>query len=406
MRRSLASLALPAEDQEYSNGMMYKFLIANRGELIARCRAKVAERASPGTVGKELEHGITVFLDQVIKTLALEMTSDPMRSRKVSGRSGGGKPALSEIGESAAQHGRELLQQGFTVEEVVHDYGDLCQAITDLAFEQDAAISIDEFRTLNRCLDNAIANAVTEFGYQRDFVVADKQAHALNERLGFFAHELRNQLCTATLALSIIKDGSVGLTGATGGVLDRALVGLSNLIDRSLAEVRMTAGMPLQNRLFSVADFLAELKLSASLEADVRGCRLNVSDVDPLLALDVDRDLLLSAAGNLLQNAFKFSHPNSEVSLNAYAMADRVLIDVEDQCGGLPPGDAEKMFLAFTQGAEDRSGLGLGLSISRRSIEANGGILSVRNVPGSGCVFTIDLPRHSVSRSVLTPHTE
>lgn len=386
--------------------MMYKFLIANRGELIARCRAKVAERASPGTVGKELEHGITVFLDQVIKTLALEMTSDPMRSRKVSGRSGGGKPALSEIGESAAQHGRELLQQGFTVEEVVHDYGDLCQAITDLAFEQDAAISIDEFRTLNRCLDNAIANAVTEFGYQRDFVVADKQAHALNERLGFFAHELRNQLCTATLALSIIKDGSVGLTGATGGVLDRALVGLSNLIDRSLAEVRMTAGMPLQNRLFSVADFLAELKLSASLEADVRGCRLNVSDVDPLLALDVDRDLLLSAAGNLLQNAFKFSHPNSEVSLNAYAMADRVLIDVEDQCGGLPPGDAEKMFLAFTQGAEDRSGLGLGLSISRRSIEANGGILSVRNVPGSGCVFTIDLPRHSVSRSVLTPHTE
>ncbi|HEY5850290.1 MAG TPA: HAMP domain-containing sensor histidine kinase [Lysobacter sp.] len=376
--------------------MMYQFLIANRGPLIARCRAKVAEPAPAGTAGKELEHGITVFIDQVIRTLALETTSDPMQSRKVSGRSGGGKPALSEIGESAAQHGKELMQQGFTIEEVVHDYGDLCQAITDLAFEQEAAVSIDEFRTLNRCLDNAIANAVTEFGYQRDFVVADKQAHALNERLGFFAHELRNQLSTATLALSIIKDGSVGLTGATGGVLDRALVGLSNLIDRSLAEVRMTAGMPLQNRLFSVGTFLTELKLSASLEADVRGCKLNVSNVDPLLALDADRDLLLAAAGNLLQNAFKFSHPHSEVSLNAYAMADRILIDVEDQCGGLPPGDAEKMFQAFTQGAEDRSGLGLGLSISRRSIEANGGILSVRNIPGSGCVFTIDLPRHSV----------
>jgi hypothetical protein len=122
---------------------------------------------------------------------------------------------------------------------------------------------------------------VTEFGYQRDFVVADKQVNALNERLGFFAHELRNQLCTATLALSIIKMGKVGLTGATGGVLDRALVGLSNLIDRSLAEVRMTAGMPLQHRLFSVADFLAEIKLSASLEADVKGCILNVSQVDP-----------------------------------------------------------------------------------------------------------------------------
>ncbi len=294
------------------------------------------------------------------------------------------------------------MQHGFTVEEVVHDYGDLCQAITDLAFELGAEIGIDEFRILNRCLDNAIANAVTEFGYQRDILVTGQHAHALNERLGFLAHELRNQLATATLALSVIKRGDVGLSGATGGVLERSLVNLSNLIDRSLAEVRMTAGLPLQSRLFSVHDFLAEIKLSASLEANVRGCTLRVSEVDPLLAVDVDRDLLLSAAGNLLQNAFKFSHPHSEISLNAYAVADRVLIDVEDQCGGLPPGDAEKMFLPFTQGAQDRTGLGLGLPISRSSIEANFGVLSVRNIPGIGCVFTIDLPRHSLRGAPAT----
>ncbi|KWS03376.1 Two-component hybrid sensor and regulator [Lysobacter capsici AZ78] len=218
----------------------------------------------------------------------------------------------------------------------------------------------------------------------------------MNERLGFFAHELRNQLCTATLALSIIKEGNVGLSGATGGVLDRALLGLGNLIDRSLAEVRMQAGMPIQHRLFSLADFIAELKLSASLEAQVSGCTLTVSEVDPLLAVDVDRDLLLSAAGNLLQNAFKFTHPRSEVILNAYALADRILIDVQDHCGGLPPGLAEEMFVPFTQGAENRSGLGLGLSIARRSVEANSGTLSARNKPGSGCIFTIDLPRHSL----------
>ena len=375
--------------------MMHEFLTANRAELIARCRTKVAQRAPPGVLEKELEHGVTIFLEQLIKTLQVEQTSDPIRSRKVSGPSGGGKPALSEISESAALHGKELLQHGFTVEEVVHDYGDLCQSITDLAFERGVLIDIDEFRTLNRCLDNAIANAVTEFGYQRDFVVAGLQADALNERLGFFAHELRNLLCTATLALSIIKEGNVGLTGATGGVLDRALVGLANLIDRSLADVRMAAGMPVQSQLFSLVDFIAEIKLSASLEAKVRNCILTVSHVDPLLAVDADRDLLLSAAGNLLQNAFKFSHPLSEVSLNAYAVGDRILIDVEDRCGGLPP-DADKMFLPFTQVGADTSGLGLGLSISRRSVEANGGILSVRNVPGSGCVFTIDLPRHSV----------
>lgn len=382
--------------------MMHKFLIANRAELIARCRAKVAKRAPPGMCEEELQHGVTIFLDQLIKTLTMERTADSSRSRKISGRAGGGKPALSEISESAALHGKELLQHGFTVEEVVHDYGDLCQAITDLAFERGAAIGIDEFRTLNRCLDNAIATAVTEFSYQHDFVMAGLQADALNERLGFFAHELRNLLCTATLALSLIKEGHVGLSGATGGVLDRALIGLGNLIGRSLADVRATSAMQVQHRLFSLADFIAEIKLSATLEAQVRGCFLAVSRVDPSLAVDADRDLLLSATGNLLQNAFKFSHAHSEVTLNAYSVADRILIDVEDHCGGLPPGAAERMFHSFAQMGADTSGLGLGLSISRRSIEANHGVLSVRDVPGTGCVFTIDLPRHSLSAGSAT----
>lgn len=155
------------------------------------------------------------------------------------------------MGETATAHGRELLEHGYTVEELVHDYGDVCQAITDLAFEMDATIEVDDFRTLNRCLDNAIANAVTEFAYQRDLAAADRQTAALNERLGYFAHEVRNHLSNAVLALAAIRAGNVGLAGATGAVLDRSLVSLKNLIDRSLAEVRMTAGMPVQHTLFS-----------------------------------------------------------------------------------------------------------------------------------------------------------
>src|SRR5450631_565090 len=375
--------------------MMHKFLTTNRIELIRRCRSKVAKRPAQEATGDELEHGISLFLDQLIKTLRVEQTSHPKRSRKVSGPEDG-TPALSEIGEAAALHGRELLQHGFTVDQVVHDYGDLCQAITDLAYEKSAPIKIDEFRTLNRCLDNAIAIAVTEFSYQRDFMAADKQAHELNERLGFFAHELRNLINTATLALTAIKVGNVGLGGATGAVLDRSLVGLRNLIDKSLTEVRMTAGLSTQNHLFSLAEFIAEVRHSAALEAELRHCRLAVSEVDPRLAVDADRDLLFAAVGNLLQNAFKFTHRGSEVTLNAFASGDRILIDVEDHCGGLPPGDAERMFAPFVQGGVDRTGLGLGLSISRRSVEANAGILGVRDVPGVGCVFTIDLPRHAM----------
>ena len=134
--------------------------------------------------------------------------------------------------------------------------------------------------------------------------------------------------------------------------------------------------------------------LAAGLEAQVKHCVFTVSELDPLLAIDVGRDLLLSAVGNLLQNAFKLSHPHTEVTLNAYAVADRIRIDVDDRCGGLPPANAEKMFLPLTQSSDDKSGLGLGLSIARRSVEANEGILGVCNIPGIGCVFTIDRPRH------------
>ncbi|HEY4998725.1 MAG TPA: ATP-binding protein [Usitatibacter sp.] len=145
------------------------------------------------------------------------------------------------------------------------------------------------------------------------------------------------------------------------------------------------------------------MRLSASLEAQVRECAFAVSDVDPRLAVDADRDLLFSAVGNLLQNAFKFTNSHTEVTLSAYAAADRILIDVADHCGGLPAGDAQKMFMPFAQENEDRTGLGLGLSISRRSVEANEGTLGARDVPGVGCVFTISPPRHALPKLAAVP---
>jgi signal transduction histidine kinase len=94
--------------------------------------------------------------------------------------------------------------------------------------------------------------------------------------------------------------------------------------------------------------------------------------------------MLFSAVGNLLQNAFKFTRPGTEVSLKAYAAADRIRIDVEDHCGGLPPGAAEDLFLPFVQNGEDKSGMGLGLAICRRSVEANNGSLSPKAGPLPG----------------------
>jgi signal transduction histidine kinase len=375
--------------------MMHEFLSNNRDDLIERCRIKVAHRPARGATAQQLQNGVPLFLDQLIQTLRLEQTAEPMDSRKISGPAGG-QSSFSEIGNSASLHGRQLLELGFSVDQVVHDYGDLCQAITDLAFERDAPFQIDEFRTLNRCLDNAIADAVTEFSYQRDSVAADKYAAQMNERMGFFAHELRNFLQTATLAFGAAKTGNLSLSGATGSVLERSLDGLRDLIDDSLAEVRLTAGSATPPQLFSLADFIEEIKQAAGLAAQAHGCAFTVSDVNAKLAVRANRDLLFSALGNLLHNAFKFTHPDTEVTLDAYAVAERILIDVKDHCGGLSTDDVESMFEPFRQNGVDRTGLGLGLSIARRSVEASDGVLSVRDIPDTGCVFTISLPRHAL----------
>jgi signal transduction histidine kinase len=375
--------------------MMHEFLSNNRADLIERCREKVARRPARGATVRQLQNGVPLFLDQLIKTLRVEQTATPMNSRKISGPSGG-EPTFSEIGISAAQHGRQLLELGFSVDQVVHDYGDLCQAITDLAFERDAPFQVDEFRTLNRCLDNAIADAVTEFSYQQDSDSANKNAVEVNERLRYFAHELRNFVQAATLAFTAAKTGNISLSGATGSVLERSLAGLSDLIDHSLAQVRLTAGSETPPQKFSLAEFIGKIELAASLAARAHGCSFTVSHVDKELAVRVNRDLLFSALGNLLQNAFKFTHVDTEVTLDAYAVADRIIIDVKDHCGGLSAADVETMFQSPSQDSVDRTGLGLGLSIVLRNVEACKGNLSVRDIPDTGCVFTISLPRYAM----------
>lgn len=381
--------------------MLHEFLSNNRDELALRCIKKVAARSRNGASAEQLSNGIPVFFEQLVRTLEVEQTDAPMESREISGPSGGGVKIPSEMGDTASRHGKELRGMGFTVDEVVQTYGDLCQAITDLAFERDAPISVDEFRTLNRCLDNAIANAVTEFTYINTSLANVKHNLEMSQQLGYFAHELRNYLGTATLAFAAAKAGNLNLNGATGNVLERALFGLRKLIDNSLADVRIAVGGNVLKGTCSLAAFITEVKNAAMLDADSRGCLLTVPEVDPELAMDVDRDLLSGAVGNLLQNAFKFTKPNTEVTLRAYAAANKIRIDVADHCGGLEPGAAARMFTPFTQRNVDKSGLGLGLTITLRSVESNGGSLSVHDKPGIGCVFTIELPRHALPEIAL-----
>ncbi len=357
--------------------MLHEFITVNREEIIKRCRGKVATRSVPPPTAAEIDHGVPVFLDQLVEALRLGLTSSP------------------DIGRSAVQHGHDLLLQGFTVSQVVHDYGDVCQAITELAVEMNAPISTDDFRMLNRCLDDAIAGAVTEYGRERNQSTLEGETARGSERLGFFTHELRNLINTAIIAFEVMKTGNVGVAGSTGAVLDRSLAALRALVGRSLAEVRLTQAAQ-SREPFLVSGFIEELAPAARLEANARSIRLTVMPVEDGVAIEADRQVLASVVQNLLQNAFKFTRPRSSVTLRVSASAERVLIEVQDECGGLPDGDVNGLFRPYRQRSADRTGLGLGLAYCRWGAEANSGRIYARNLPERGCVVIIDLPRHPV----------
>lgn len=355
--------------------MLHEFLESKRGHIIARAKLKVAARAVPRATEAELREGIPLFFDQLIDILKRSaLPTDAMNA-------------------SARKHGHEMLRLGFSVGQVVHDYGDVCQAVTEIAFELDAQISVDEFHTLNRCLDDAIAQAVTEYTRLREQSLTDRST----ERLGALAHELRNSLSTAVLSFSLLKAGTVPINGSTGALLDRSLKGLTGLIDRSLAEVRLES-IALRREKILVAEFVEELEIAAILQAKASGHQLTVQKVEYGVFIEADRQLLAAAIVNLLQNAFKFSRPGGHVQLRTRATADLVFFDVEDECGGLHPAQVETFFRPFQQRASDRSGLGLGLSISQKAAHLSGGEIRVQNRPDVGCVVTVELPRAGLAR--------
>jgi signal transduction histidine kinase len=351
--------------------MLATFIRAHRDALIARTRTAVAKRLAPRPTERELTSGVPLFLDQLAETLRRPVSS--LKS--------------DTIERSAAVHGAALLNLGYTVAQVVHDYGDICQAITELADAAAAPITTDEFHTLNRCLDNAIAGAVTEYTRLRERSMADGEM----ERSGVLAHELRNRLSAGQIAFQTIQRGRAPVGGSVAAVLARSLAGMKAIINRALVEVRVDSGNAHRERVH-LYQLIEDAEVDCAMAAGACGVSLRVAPPDRAIDVHADPHILAGAIANLLQNALKFTTPGGHVSLGTCLCDDRVEIDVEDECGGLPAGKAAELFRAFQQCGTNRSGLGLGLYISRKGVEANGGALRVRDVPKRGCVFTIALP--------------
>jgi len=346
-----------------------QFLTGHRDSIGRRWLARVRSQLPSEHVLDEQEilDSLFAFLEEVVKGLESEQP-------------------LPQLGADVAQaHGaqRQLLQRD--IDDVVREYGLLFESVIDECRQSEVGpFRPDEYGRLAGLLNRGAAEAVRQF--------ADLQALELRrqawEHFAFIAHEIRSPLQTARTASQLLRVGSNPQRAAE--VLERSLARLSETIDQALVDARLRgidAGAPLHTEPTDLRALLSAAVDDSRADAEARHISFALEAPRPVKA-DADPRVLRSVVSNLVRNAVKFTRSGGKVTVRVSPGTT----EIEDQCGGLRPGDEERIFDSFRQSGEDRSGFGLGLAIARQGIEAHGGSVHVRNLPGQGCVFVVTLP--------------
>ena len=387
----------------------HEFLFKNEEEILELTESKSLKLAGVRASSLQLKQGLPIFFQQLLGILLLDRPDQiETAANRAEGAKGAmesdesaiaiarGKPEEAEVAKVAGLHGSEMLRLGYTLSHVVHAYGAMCQAITELAEKKRISIDSRSFHNLNECLDVAIAGAVTEYQKLRETQEKSRE----DQHLGFLTHELRNALMSATISLQLIERGTVGVNGSTGTILKKSLKRMGELIERSLTEIRLRVDPAVHiesERLLVIVD---QILVTADVEAQAKGQKIEL-EIDPTLMIHADQQAFHSALSNLIQNAIKYTRVGGRIQVRGRSepgepeTPDTLVVEVEDQCGGLPVEAEADLFKAFEQQNQDRSGLGLGLTIAKRAILLNHGKIEVRNLANRGCVFKITLPNRS-----------
>jgi signal transduction histidine kinase len=337
-----------------------------RAELINAWMARVKSEvgAAPLPTVELIDH-MPAFVDELIETAA--------------------RPWQPTPSGPAEQHGVQRLRLGFNVGEVVREYGILHECIIEAMGRIGFRLEARHQLLIVRSLSQGMADAVSQYVNQRDSEL-ERQA---SEHVGFIAHEVRNGLATSLLAYQALRPG-----GEMQGPLERlgrSLRTVAEVVDNTLTQSWLRMGVVPKAQSLLIRAFLEQLALDLAAGARDRSVKLEL-DLPADLVIAADPRLLRSAVSNLVTNALKFSPAGSTITVRASTSGGRLCLEVADQCGGLPAGKAEELFSPLVQRHQNRSGFGLGLAIVQQAAEAHGGTVRVRDLPGIGCVFTLELP--------------
>lgn len=351
--------------------------------LVADRRAQILERwtrrlslehANKDLSRAELRDHLPSFLDEVRTALRAEAGADL-------------EPSDAAGNSASAAHGVQRLRAGFDLAEVVHEYELLTECILDEVEAIGRSVSTQAFRRVQRLLDQGRADAVSAYVARRD----DELLRTHSQHVAFIAHELRTPMQSALMAAAALRKGARPEDEGALSLLTRNLTVLRDLLDQVLIADRLTGRIQLSQNALDLRELLEEVTADVRLFAKRQQVEVVMTATEGL-PIQGDRRLLRSALSNLIGNAVKFTHEGKTVEVRAARQEESIQIEIEDQCGGLPAGDPQELFAPFVQRGKDKTGFGLGLAIVKQAAEAHGGTVSVHNLPGRGCVFSLELP--------------
>jgi signal transduction histidine kinase len=355
---------------------LHEVLSAKRDEVIVRWKTQILGKLAPETMPPlELVNHIPRFITEIVAALRADA-------------------GLSSLGPSpdetttAADHGAQRLRLGFSLDSVVREYGALRESIVTTAKDAGTHLSLRELQVLFDAIVTGIAQAVTEYSRQRDAELL-RQA---NEHFAFIAHELRDPLSAAMSSFLLLKSsGQLPVENRFVGAVDRGLHRTRELIDQTLQTARVASGIELRRQSTTLKILFEEAELGAASEAESKRIEIR-SIIETDQRINLDTRLVRSALGNLVRNGVKYTSTDGVVELRGRIAAERVVIEVEDGCGGLPPGKVEQAFAPFVRLDNRQTGFGLGLAIAKQAVDAHGGSIRVQDLPGKGCIFVLELP--------------
>ncbi len=308
---------------------------------------------------------------------------------------------------SAPVHGLQRFREGYDIEEVVTEYNVLRGCIRDLPQHNGLSLEGESFRIMNGVLDQAIGLAVQTYATERALEV---QKHR-EEYLAFVAHDLRTPLNAVALATSVVEEtfrdeNSRGDTESMLKSLRRNVQRLQRLVEKIIQEntnLSMESRIKLERREFDLWPLVQALIFDLHSIAKTSGSEL-VNEVPHDLVVYADASLLKRVFQNLISNAIRHTaHGRVVVGAREYSPDGTVECCVIDNGAGILKEKLERLFDELESDSADGSGLGLGLAIIKRFVEAHGGRVSVESTEGMGSEFRFTLPtKAACERAPLT----